>query len=276
MRIFETSRLPPYSPLPAAPAVGGKNNEASGVSVGPGESKMVRTPLLRSALALGACVSALSTGTAAAQASSPSGTTPTVLGELVVTAQRRSEALQDVPAAVSAFSPEALRMQRIDTGQDLLRAIPNVNFSRANFGGYNFQIRGIGTKLVATGADAAIGVHVNNVPLGASTLADSNFFDVERVEVLRGPQGTQFGRNTTGGLVNIVTAKPKDVFEAEVTGELGNYHTRRATGFLNMPLGGLFALRVAGSYLERDGFGDNLLTGDDIDGRDLYATRATL
>ncbi|MDZ4371383.1 MAG: TonB-dependent receptor [Phenylobacterium sp.] len=198
------------------------------------------------------------------------------LGELVVTAQRRSEALQDVPAAVSAFSEENLRMQRIETGQDLLRAIPNVNFSRANFGGFNFQIRGIGTKLVATSADAAIGVHVNNVPLGASTLADSNFFDVERIEVLRGPQGTQFGRNTTGGLINVVTAKPTDTFSASVTGELGNYDNRRATGFVNLPLGEQFALRLAGSYFKRDGFGENLLTGDDIDGRDLWATRATL
>jgi outer membrane receptor protein involved in Fe transport len=193
-----------------------------------------------------------------------------------VTAQRRQEALQDVPAAVSAFSADSLRMQRLETGQDLLRAIPNVNFSRANFGGYNFQIRGIGTKLVATSADAAIGVHVNNVPLGSSTLADSNFFDVERIEVLRGPQGTQFGRNTTGGLVNIITAKPKDTFEASLTGELGNYDNRRATGMVNLPLGDMFALRVAGTYFKRDGFGDNLLTGDDVDGRELWSSRVTL
>ena len=234
----------------------------------------MKRELFRSALGLSASLIGVGLGAPAMAQTPPS--TGTVLGELVVTATRREEALQDVPAAVSAFSAENLKMQRIETGQDLLRAIPNVNFSRANFGGFNFQIRGIGTKLVATSADAAIGVHVNNVPLGASTLADSNFFDVERVEVLRGPQGTQFGRNTTGGLVNIVTNKPTDIFSAQVTGEYGNYNNRRASGFVNLPLGDMFAVRAAGSLVKRDGFGDNLLTGEDIDGRDLWSTRLTL
>lgn len=237
---------------------------------------MASTSHLRSALALGASAAALLAGAPAfAQASGQEPQAATI-GELVVTAQRREQSIQDVPVAVSAFSEESLKIQRLDTGEDLLRAVPNVNFSRANFGGFNFQIRGIGTKLVATSADAAIGVHVNNVPLGASTLADSNFFDVERVEILRGPQGTQFGRNTTGGLVNIITMKPTDEFEASVTAELSNYNGRRASGFVNVPLGEMFALRAAGSYNKRDGFGDNLLTGEDIDGRDLWSTRLTL
>ena len=231
---------------------------------------MARTPRLRSALALGVSAYALFVAEAAVAQQQA-----TTVGEIVVTAQRREEALQDVPVAVSAFSAENLKDQRIDTGQDLLFSVPNVNFSRANFGGYNFQIRGIGTKLVATSADAAIGVHVNNVPLGASTLADSNFFDVERIEVLRGPQGTQFGRNTTGGLINIITAKPVDTFEASVTGEIGNYDNRRTYGFVNLPLGDMFAVRAAGSYFTRSGFGDNLVTGQDIDGRELWATRLT-
>ncbi|MES2032883.1 MAG: TonB-dependent receptor, partial [Pseudomonadota bacterium] len=232
---------------------------------------MVRTAHLRRFFALGVSATALIAGLPAFAQE----TTNTV-GEVVVTAQRREQALQDVPLAVSAFSGDGLKEQRIDTGQDLLFAVPNVNFSRANFGGFNFQIRGIGTKLVATSADAAIGVHVNNVPTGASTLADSNFFDVERIEVLRGPQGTQFGRNTTGGLVNIITAKPTDDFSASITGELGNYNSRRANGYVNIPLGDMFALRAAGSYSKRDGFGDNIVTGSDIDGRDLWASRLTL
>lgn len=235
---------------------------------------MARTLHLRSLFALGVSATAL----LAAQpvyAQQKAETTSTV-GELVVTAQRREEALQDVPIAVSAFSGEGLKEQRIDTGQDLLFAVPNVNFSRANFGGFNFQIRGIGTKLVATSADAAIGIHVNNVPTGGSTLADSNFFDVERIEILRGPQGTQFGRNTTGGLVNIITAKPVDDFTASITGDIGEYNSRRLTGFVNIPLGDMLAVRAAGSYFTRDGFGDNLVTGDDIDGRDLWASRLTV
>lgn len=235
---------------------------------------MAYTPPLRSALALGVCTAALLA--AHPVYAQERAATATVVGEVVVTAQRREQALQDVPIAVSAFSGDNLKEQRLETGQDLLRAVPNVNFSRANFGGFNFQIRGIGTKLVATSADAAIGVHVNNVPLGASTLADSNFFDVERVEILRGPQGTQFGRNTTGGLINIITNKPTDQYEASVTGELGNYDSKRASGFVNVPLGDKLSARVAGSYFKRDGFGDNLLTGQDIDGRDLWSSRVTV
>jgi outer membrane receptor protein involved in Fe transport len=237
---------------------------------------MVQTPHLRGLLALGVSAVALLAANGALAQQQPAPAPATTVGEVVVTAQRREEALQDVPIAVSAFTGETLKSQGIDTGEDLLLAIPNVNFSRANFGGFNFQIRGIGTKLVATSADAAIGVHVNNVPLGSSTLADSNFFDVERIEVLRGPQGTQFGRNTTGGLVNIITAKPTDQFGAAITGEVGNYNSRKANGFINVPLGDTLALRIAGSYFTRDGFGENLLTHRDIDGRDLWSSRMTL
>lgn len=223
-----------------------------------------------------ASAAAMAPGAAAwAQASAPP-VRGTVLDELVVTAQRREESIQDVPIAVSAFSADNLKNQRIETGQDLLQAVPNVNFSRGNFGGYNFQIRGIGTKLVATSADAAIGIHQNNVPLTANTLADAEFYDVERVEVLRGPQGTQFGRNTTGGLVNVITNKPVDEFGARISGDVGNYGTRRLNGMVNVPLGAGFAVRAAGALLKRDGFYNNLTTGNDVDDRDLWSTRVTL
>ncbi|WP_421933047.1 TonB-dependent receptor [Phenylobacterium sp.] len=235
------------------------------------------TSRLRSLLALGVSAGALITASQAlAQARPPAGNAPNVISELVVTAQRREESIQDVPIAVSAFSGDSLKNQRIETGQDLLQAVPNVNFSRGNFGGYNFQIRGIGTKLVATSADAAIGIHENNVPLTANTLADAEFYDVARVEVLRGPQGTQFGRNTTGGLVNVITNQPSDVFGARISGDVGNYATRRVNGMVNLPLPANFALRVAGAYLKRDGFYDNLVTGHDVDDRDLWSARATL
>ncbi|MET0274286.1 MAG: TonB-dependent receptor [Phenylobacterium sp.] len=227
---------------------------------------------LRRALALGVSTATLMTALPALAQQ----TAATVIGELVVTAQRREQSIQDVPIAVSAFSADALKDQQIEGGRDLLMAVPNVTFSRANFGGYNFQIRGIGTKLVATSADAAIGIHENNVPVTAGSLADTNFYDVERVEVLRGPQGTQFGRNTTGGLVNIITNKPTDVFAAKVTGNVGNYNSRLVDGFINIPLGDQFAVRAAGSYVKRDGYGHNLVTDNDIDGRDLWSTRLSL
>ena len=197
----------------------------------------------------------------------------TAIEELVVTAQRREENIQSVPIAVSAFSGDTLKQMRIEGGADLLLAVPNVTFSRGNFGGYNFQIRGIGTKLVATSADAAIGIHQNNVPLTANNLADADFYDVDRVEVLRGPQGTQFGRNTTGGLVNIITAKPSDSLSSRITAEYGNFNSVKVNGYLNLPITSDFEVRAAGSYVKRDGYGHNLVTDNDIDGRDLWSGR---
>jgi outer membrane receptor protein involved in Fe transport len=200
----------------------------------------------------------------------------TTVGELIVTAQKREEAIQDVPIAVSAFSQDSLEKQKIDGGPNLVLAIPNVNFSKGNFTGYNFQIRGIGSKLVAGSGDAGTGIHLNNAPLTANNLFESEFFDVERVEVLRGPQGTLYGRNATGGVVNLITAKPTDDFEALIKGDYGNYNSIKARGMINVPIGDTIAVRASGALLQRDGYGENLVTGNDIDNRDLWNTRVTV
>lgn len=200
---------------------------------------------------------------------------PSVVQTLVVTAQRREEAIQDVPVAVSAFSADSLTKQNISGGQDLLKAIPNVNFARGNFSGYNFQIRGIGTKSVGTSADGGISVHENDVPQIVNALGDADFFDVERVEVLRGPQGTLFGRNATGGVVNVISNKPTDRYQGELTADYGNYDAKRLKGFVNIPFGDTFAVRAAGTYLKRDGFATNTYYNTSEDGRDLYSGRLT-
>ena len=202
--------------------------------------------------------------------------TATTVGEVVVTAQKREEAIQDVPIAVSAFSQDTLEKAKIDGGPNLVTAIPNVNFSKSNFTSYNFQIRGVGSKLVSGSGDAGTGIHVNNAPLTSNNLFEAEFFDVERVEVLRGPQGTLYGRNATGGVVNIITAKPVQDFEASIRGEIGNYNSRKLRGMVNVPLGEMFAVRAAASMLKRDGYGENLVTGNDADDRDLWAARVTL
>lgn len=238
---------------------------------------MSKTLRLRSYLAMGVsavAIAAVATPTFAQDAApAKSGS---VIEELVVTAQKREEAIQDVPIAVSAFSQDSLEKAKIDGGPNLQLAIPNVAFSKGNFTGFNFQIRGVGSKLVAASGDAGTGIHLNNVPLTASNLFEAEFYDVERVEVLRGPQGTLYGRNATGGVVNVMTAKPVDHFTANIKGELGNFNTKKVRGMLNVPLGDKLAVRVAGSMLKRDGFGDNLVTGNNIDDRDLYAVRTTV
>ena len=162
---------------------------------------MLNTLHLRSLLIVGASAAAMSTVASPALAQN-------VIQELVVTAQKREEALQDVPIAVSAFDQEALQKGKIDGVTNLILAVPNVNFSKGNFTGYNFQIRGIGSKLVAGSGDAGTGIHLNNAPLLSNNLFETEFYDVERVEVLRGPQGTLYGRNATGGVVNMITANP--------------------------------------------------------------------
>ncbi len=213
--------------------------------------------------------------TAAASSSSSSGTT-TTLGELVITAERHTESLQDTPIAVSAFSEQTLKAQRLDGGQNLETAIPNANFSRSNFGGYNFQIRGVGTKVVGSGGTSGVSFNVNELPVAANHFADTDFYDVQRIEVLRGPQGTLYGRNATGGAVNIITNKPSDHFEGSISAEYGAYNEKKATGFINIPLGDTLAVRLAGFYENRAGFGHNLYTGHRVDGLDLSDFRATV
>lgn len=198
-------------------------------------------------------------------------------GEIVVTAQRQSERLQDVPIAVSAFSAEALEKQQIVNPSALQQTLPNVTFTKTNFTSSSFTIRGIGDLCVGTTCDSATAIHVNDMPLLSTRLFESEFFDLERIEVLRGPQGTLFGRNATSGVVNFITAKPDlSAFHAAGEAEYGNYDSKRIKGMVNIPLGDTLGVRVAGTWLNRDGYTKNLYNGSRIDDRDLYAIRGSL
>ena len=198
-------------------------------------------------------------------------------GEIVVTAQRQSERLQDVPIAVSAFSTEALEAQQIKTPSDLQLTLPNVTFTKTNFTGASFTIRGIGDLCVGTTCDSATAIHLNGDPLFSTRLFETEFYDLERIEVLRGPQGTLFGRNATSGVVNVITAKPKlGTFEAAAEGEYGNYNSIKGKGMVNIPLGDTMAFRLAGIYLNRDGYTRNAFLNTRIDDRDLYSVRGSL
>jgi outer membrane receptor protein involved in Fe transport len=238
---------------------------------------MLKSLRLRSLLVMGvsaAAVLAVAAPAAPAFAADDEGTT---VADVIVTAQKKEEALQDVPIAVSAFTQDSLEKQKIDGGPNLVTSIPNVNFSKGNFTGYNFQIRGVGSKLVSGSGDAGTGIHLNNAPLTANNLFEAEFFDVERVEVLRGPQGTLYGRNATGGVVNMITSKPiMGEFSALAKIEYGNYNSLKLKGMINVPIGDDLALRVAAVSLNRDGYGKNIYNGHDIDDRSLWDVRATL
>jgi outer membrane receptor protein involved in Fe transport len=222
------------------------------------------------AMAVGGCEAAA----ASASAAPASGT---AVEEVVVTAQRKSEASQTVPIAVSAFSEKTLEKLKIEGGPDLLKAIPNVSFTKTNFSGYNLTIRGIGTQAISVATDPGVSVNFNGTSLIRNRLFEQEFFDVDQVLVLRGPQGTLYGRNATAGAVNIISAKPVDYFTGQIKGEIGTYGDKRLSGFINFPLvGDKLDLRIAGSWTKRDGYSYDSLTNTSIDGRDLYSLRTTL
>lgn len=202
---------------------------------------------------------------------------PDAGSDIIVTAQKISERLIDVPAAVSAFTAQDLSDQKIEGGPELLRGVPNVSFSKDNFSGYNFTIRGIGTKAQSVTADPAVAISFNYTSLIRNRLFEQEYFDVERVEVLRGPQGTLYGRNATAGVVNMLPAKPKlGKWEGEVQAETGNYDSTRLRGFLNVPLGDTLAIRGAAAWTKRDGYDYNTVTQKNVNGRDLYSTRLSV
>lgn len=215
-------------------------------------------------------------GALAASNDAKSAAEGTTLGEVVVTAQRRQENLQDTPVAVSAFSQDTLKSKGLNGGQDLLLQVPNANYTRTNFGGYDFSIRGVGTNTIGAGAQAGVSINENELPVTANNFADTNFYDVQRVEVVRGPQGTLYGRSATGGAVDVITNKPTDTWGGYATASYGNYNTLNASGALNIPLGDAFALRIAGMREISDGFGENTYLNERVDGRNLGSIRATL
>ena len=196
---------------------------------------------------------------------------------IVVTAQRQAETLQEVPIAVSAFDARALDKQQIDNSSDLMLTLPNVTFTKTSFTSSSFTIRGVGDLCVGVSCDQATGIHLNGAPVPSTRLFENEFFDLERIEVLRGPQGTLFGRNATSGVVNFITAKPNLArFMASGEAEYGNYDSVKAKGMVNLPVGESLGVRVAGYYSKRDGYTKNLFDGSRVDDRDQYGVRGSL
>jgi iron complex outermembrane recepter protein len=189
---------------------------------------------------------------------------------IVVMAQKRAENIQDVPIAVSAFSAELIETRNIDDTLDLQLLVPNLLI----VGNDRPTLRGIGNNAISSTADNGTGSLVNFAPLGFRS--QDEYFDIERVEVLRGPQGTLYGRNTTGGTINVLTRKPSEEFGGYVTAQYGNFNTRRIHGAINVPIDEIVQFRLAGFYLKRDGYTKNVGTGRDVDGRDQYSWRASV
>jgi iron complex outermembrane recepter protein len=193
--------------------------------------------------------------------------------EIIVTAQKREENIQDVPIAITALSGDRLDRQLIRDVRDLQANVPGLLVSNSNGGlDVDFAVRGISTTVAGPGAGGAVAFHRDGVYQVTSAAAFGEFFDVERIEVLRGPQGTLFGRNSTAGAINIISRKAEAGFSIGGDVQIGNYALRRFRGFANAELTDGVYVRVAGQVGKRDGYLRNT-AGFDLDDLDEYAIR---
>jgi iron complex outermembrane receptor protein len=241
------------------------------------------------ALYLGVAATALFASPAFAQDAStaPAAATPPVdeaqangdtPADIVVTARRRSETLLNVPIAVTAFTADKLdKMGAVDL-TDIQNTTPNTTIKDAR--GTNSTlaafIRGVGQQDPVPGFEAGVGIYLDDVYLNRPQAAVLDIYDVERIEVLRGPQGTLYGRNTIGGAIKYVTRKLPDHLEVGLRGTYGSYNQLDGIASLSAPIGSMLRVGVSGARLTRDGFGRNLNLGIDNYNKDLWAARGTI
>lgn len=188
------------------------------------------------------------------------------LEEITVTARRVEEDLQTTPVAVTALSAQDVERRQIVDIDQVQHAAPNLIVQPlVGNSGVGIGIRGQRNVENTSASDPAVGIYVDGVYTARSSLGFLELVDVERVEVLRGPQGTLFGRNTTGGALNIVTPRPSGELGGRITGRLGNYDNREVLGHVNVPISGEdVAFRLSFKHAERDGFGQSLTTGREL------------
>ncbi len=218
----------------------------------------------RRRMLLSGCAIAALPASAFAQPSTPALGAPTGgIEDIVVTARRTEERLQTTPVSVTAIGASTIARAQIESARDLQRAAPNLNVSTGSpsVSGYAFiSIRGQTQVNPGTASDPAVGIYIDGVYIPRPSQGLFDFADLARVEVLRGPQGTLFGRNTTGGALNIVTKQPTGTFEGSARISYGNYNTVEGAATLNVPLSGeALAARIVYSYSRHDGYGYNPL-----------------
>ena len=182
---------------------------------------------------------------------------------VVVTAERKAEDIQTVPIAVTALTGADLKSKQVNSSRDLQFHVPSVTYTKSNFGGAQFQIRGITTQF---GLGAAIAQNQNDIYLEAPALVNGQYFDVDRVEVARGPQSTSYGRAATGGAVNIITSKPNlEDYQARVSFDYGSFNTMKPELMVNVPIiDGVLGIRFAALGVFHDGYEKNEYAGPQI------------
>lgn len=182
-----------------------------------------------------------------------------MLGDIIVTAQKRATALQDTPIAISAFSSDDIEDRGINDLANLQAYVPNLNVG-AEQDGVKISLRGIGLQGTTSISDSGVAFYVDNFYIGRPAGGNAAFYDIDRIEVLRGPQGTLYGRNATGGVVNVISKAPTNRFEGEIGASYGSRNLFEARGVLNVPFTDWAAARVSAVYSQVDGYVKNLST----------------
>ena len=203
---------------------------------------------------------------------------PVDTGDIIVTANRRNEALSDVPMAVSAVTAQTLQYTGASDIRQLQQVSPSllVSSSSSEAAGAVARIRGVGTVGDNPGLESSVGVFIDGVYRARSGVGLTELGPIDRIEVLRGPQGTLFGRNTSAGLISIITAKPRFTPEIDGQVDIGNYDMRRVEGSVTGPLSSGIAARLDGVWLKRDGFLKDVVSGRDVNDRDRWLLRGQL
>ena len=198
------------------------------------------------------------------------------VGEIIVTAQKRAENIQDVPVAVSAFSGNTLAERGVSDIQGLATLVPNLGFSNA-YSQTRLTLRGLTfADLAAQGGEARVAYHVDGAYMAMSGDIGGTFYDIERVEVNRGPQGTLFGRNATAGTVNVITRNPTDTLSGYLNAEVGNYNTANIDGAISGPLADGVSARIAVQSRNHSGYSYNVPNQVDVMNQNMQAVRAKL
>lgn len=198
------------------------------------------------------------------------------LEEIVVTAQKREESLYEVPVAVSAFNDEKLEQAILDDVADLGRYAPSLTANNVSAGGSNIFMRGVGNEIIAVGADSSVAIYVDGVYTPRFTSALNNFVDVERVELVKGPQGTLYGRNATGGAINIVTKQPSAEASFKGDVEISNYSGRKVRAAGGGALSDTLFGRLALVYNKKDNYSYNPVFDERLDVEDMFAVNASI
>jgi len=201
-----------------------------------------------------------------------------VLEEITVTARRREESQQTVPVSVSALDAQALERTQINNAIDLQRQVPGLSVTAASptRDQFSFSLRGQRTQEFQLLTDAPVGTYFAEVVQPRPTGFGQVLFDLQNIQVLKGVQGTLFGRNMTGGAILVEPAHPKDTLEASAAVTAGNYDLRKYDAMINVPAGDIVAMRFAAQHYEHNGYSKDLTTGRDFDDDDADAWRASI